>query len=463
MRQRTRRFLFGLCAMFTTLVTLEFLLQILAIWAPALCPFLPNTSPVGYCPRSIKDPLLVFRPNPAFPDHDPRGFRNMGNLKKADIVALGDSQTYGMGVKPQDAWPQQLEWITGQTVYNMAFGGYGPIHSLYLWDEAMMLHPRLVIEALYSGNDLYDSYEHVYDKGHFPELKDLPFDVLQPLVEQGTILPLTNRTAWIYANDKFARQVLDFQILHPTAGTNRTTIPHLVEEPADTEQQENDRPVEFQFANPLRLPTLRLLAKTAHAALLERSRGYYRLYHRIAQTPRRWSPTALDERIETIGEASIRHDGLFEKLSSETYSSVFTPRYRLHGLDLSDPRIQEGWRLSLEALDLLQQRADRQGLQFRVLLIPTKELAALDYVRGHDIHLSGSYDRLVDYEQVFWRFTREYLDQRSIRYIDSLPALQACLRQGRQPYPTNKDGHPNQEGYRVIAELLAPYVQEALE
>jgi hypothetical protein len=53
----------------------------------------------------------------------------------------------------------------------MAFGGYGPPHSLVLWDEAVALSPEIVVEAFYLGNDLFDAFDPVYDKGQLPELK----------------------------------------------------------------------------------------------------------------------------------------------------------------------------------------------------------------------------------------------------------------------------------------------------
>ena len=57
-----------------------------------------------------------------------RGFRH--------IVAIGDSQTYGMAVRREQAWPQQIETLSGRTVYNMSFGGYGLVEGLALLEEA---------------------------------------------------------------------------------------------------------------------------------------------------------------------------------------------------------------------------------------------------------------------------------------------------------------------------------------
>src|SRR5262249_10577518 len=56
-------------------------------------------------------------------------------------------------------------------VYSMAYGGYGPPHSLLLWPEAVALAPKIIIEAFYAGNDLFDSFDLVYNHGQLPALK----------------------------------------------------------------------------------------------------------------------------------------------------------------------------------------------------------------------------------------------------------------------------------------------------
>ena len=53
----------------------------------------------------------------------------------------------------------------------MAVGGYGPAHSTVLWEDALNLKPAIVIEALYRGNDFYDSFRLVYDLEQLPELR----------------------------------------------------------------------------------------------------------------------------------------------------------------------------------------------------------------------------------------------------------------------------------------------------
>jgi hypothetical protein len=144
-------------------------------------------------PPTIPDPNLGHRTNPRYPGHDSKGFRNANIPAQAKIVTLGDSQTYGSGVAPQDPWPRQLEALTHRTVYNMAYGGYGPVHHLILIQEALRFNPTIVITAFYSGNDLYDSFQIVYGKNQHPELKSslpglqttiLAMEKLDPLGEK---------------------------------------------------------------------------------------------------------------------------------------------------------------------------------------------------------------------------------------------------------------------------------------
>ena len=117
---------FSVVAIIATFVLLEVLLQILAYTFPKVNGLLSRTT----MQNTIEDEKLGWRPNPKHPEHDRKGFRNRQVPNKVDIVTMGDSQTYGTQVTPIEAWPQQLELLSRNTTYNMAYGGYGPAHSL---------------------------------------------------------------------------------------------------------------------------------------------------------------------------------------------------------------------------------------------------------------------------------------------------------------------------------------------
>ena len=139
---------------FISLALTEISLQVVDFLLPNR--IMSNIDPI------IRDPILGHRPNPRNPEHDKKGFRNASVPARVDMVAFGDSQTYGTGVSRENAWPQQLAKMTGVKVYNMAFGGYSPVQSLLLLDEALEMKPKIVVEAFYAGNDLVEAFTIVY-------------------------------------------------------------------------------------------------------------------------------------------------------------------------------------------------------------------------------------------------------------------------------------------------------------
>ena len=114
------------------MIAVEALLRLGIAASPRLAQVLePNTR----VPAFIDDPDLGRRPNPRFPEHDSAGYCNFEVLERADLVALGDSQTYGVCAPRSGAWPRQLATRTGLSVYNMSSGMWAPPHYLRLLDE----------------------------------------------------------------------------------------------------------------------------------------------------------------------------------------------------------------------------------------------------------------------------------------------------------------------------------------
>ncbi len=123
-------------------------------------------------PRRVSDPVLGYRIEPGSGAHDSLGFRNRSVPQTADIVAIGDSHTYGISATASDSWPSQLERLTGRKVYNVSLGGYGPAEYLYLMEKyALALHPKIIIAGFYLGNDLKDTYRSVYNISHWKDLR----------------------------------------------------------------------------------------------------------------------------------------------------------------------------------------------------------------------------------------------------------------------------------------------------
>ncbi|MFQ3247655.1 MAG: lysophospholipase L1-like esterase [Arenicella sp.] len=87
--------------------------------------------------------------------HDAWGFRNQSLPSPADVVAIGDSMTYGVSATSAHSWPAWLASMSGRNIYNLSLGGYGlGDYEWLLRNKASALKPKLVLIGIYLGNDL---------------------------------------------------------------------------------------------------------------------------------------------------------------------------------------------------------------------------------------------------------------------------------------------------------------------
>jgi hypothetical protein len=108
---------------------------------------------------------------------DAWGFRNRAVPASADIVAIGDSHTYGNTATMDDSWPLVLGRLTGRSVYNMGLGGYGPNQYFELFKtRALRLKPRTIVLGLYMGDDFENAFLITYGLEHWAYLRELPPD-----------------------------------------------------------------------------------------------------------------------------------------------------------------------------------------------------------------------------------------------------------------------------------------------
>jgi len=388
-----------------TLVVIEIALQLLAAASPKLDGYL--TAHSKSIPVFIPDSLLEHRPNPAYPTHDAEGFRNEGVPAEVDIVCLGDSQTYGTGVKPDAAWPRVLGSSLDATVYSMAFGGYGPTHSLLLLDKAAAMKPKLIIEAIYSGNDFVDSFRHVY-VGH--RLSDLQTD---DMAVREAVNALEDADPIMIAADRL------FEMGAPVVG--------------NAPAAEQGLPWRHRVK-------LYLFCRAAKDRVLSRLR--------------RSSTHAHDSSWEGERRFAVAHPYYCEVFEDSVARTVFTPRYREVTLNAADPRVLEGFRMSMEAVRRMKEETDRRGIRFLVVLIPTKESVYAETVAGSGHVCSEAYAQLVRDESIMLEHCRRFLDEHDVDYIDVSVPLKESLSGGQNPYREHLDGHPNEVGHRVIAESI---------
>jgi lysophospholipase L1-like esterase len=342
-------------------------------------------------PMEVKNDRLVFSPNPKFPGHDRWGFRNDNVPEKADIVCIGDSQTYGIGALDKNyTWPGQFKALTNLRVYNMAFGGYGPVQESILLEKALSLKPRAVIEAFYAGNDLYDSY------------------------------------AFVYRNRK-----MDSMISHDKNAVNLFT------------KLDRENPLERQID---------ITSWACNNYLLIQLNKFCKS-HNLFLTFIADHIFSANGSSATLGQFRAHHD-FYDIFSNKKSTFIFTPRYRLVAENLKDPRINEGLRISLDALAAMGLRCKKAGVDFIVLLLPTKEGACRDIVGKDYAQVSPAYHELIADEITVFSTIKDFLKQKSIKFIDASEALRSAIDNGMVLYPASTDGHPNIYGYRTIAEAV---------
>ena len=99
------------------------------------------------------DPNLLYRV-PKILGANADGFREQSDAETATIAAIGDSLTFGLGVKAPQSWPERLEVLSGQSVYNYSAPSYNIYQYYYLVTQAIDLGAEEIIVGFYPANDL---------------------------------------------------------------------------------------------------------------------------------------------------------------------------------------------------------------------------------------------------------------------------------------------------------------------
>jgi hypothetical protein len=389
-----RRWTKRLLALALSLALVEAILQVATAVSPGLRAMLVPDA----VPMEVVDPVFGSMPNPRLPGHDAWGFRNERVPEQADVVALGDSQTYGTGVRASSAWPAVLAERRGWGVYGMAFGGWGPVKQRAVLAKALGLRPGVVVVALYLGNDFADAYRRTYLEDAHTDLRSTDPAVLDALAEANARTPL-------YAT---------VDALAVAEGREDRTKAWL----KDLSRR------------------VRLVGATRKIRDLARARGEL-------------TGEVSDDEWNAL-ESDARGSGVWAYASGRT-RTVFTVARRAMALDVDDARVVEGARLSLAAIEDMHRRAGGASASLVVVLIPTKESAFADTVSRAGVAVPEDYRRLVVDESALRERCLSRLRDRGIPALDLLPALSAAIRDGRLPYSADLDGHPTPEGHRVIA------------
>ena len=114
---------------------------------------------IGHLQRPNRSMELAGKDFDASHHVDRMGFRNPIEWPEpVDIVAVGDSLTFGLGVEDADAWPAIVARMSGTAVVNLGLVGASPEQYLRVFETyGAQARPKLVIVGLYAQNDFWDA------------------------------------------------------------------------------------------------------------------------------------------------------------------------------------------------------------------------------------------------------------------------------------------------------------------
>ena len=214
--------------------------------------------PVDYLQPILEDdPILSHRISPNSGGHDDWGFRNYERPSRVDIVAIGDSQTYGVSARSHQSWPAHLSKISELSTYNMALGGYGPLQYLHLLkSKALELKPKTVIVGLYFGNDFLDSYNRAYSVAQWAHYRNTEVTVPETPQNDVVIRPKNGRFLGSFRNWMAGKSVI-YRLVTQSALGDKVRDEELVSGNQDLVDLNFDK-IRQTFTPNLRLKTVNL-------------------------------------------------------------------------------------------------------------------------------------------------------------------------------------------------------------
>jgi hypothetical protein len=148
-------------------------------------------------------------------------------------------------------------------------------------------------------------------------------------------------------------------------------------------------------------------------------------------------------------------------IEDKNIREAFRPIGISNRLDQTNAQITEGMRITVHLLKEMDKVCKQEGCRLIVVIIPTKETVFSEYLeKNTKIHLNEVLDRLIANERLAKQTLVESLADAGITHIDTLPALKQSV--GNQLYAqTTRDMHPSKNGYRIIGEVVAQYLERS--
>lgn len=237
---------------------------------------------------------------------DSRGFRNSEPWpQRADIVALGDSLTFGFGVPDGHSWVDRMAQALGNTsVVNPSLPGLGPLQQLRVYETfGVALRPKIVLLGFFPANDFWDtekflSWLKLGEGGNYLLWRDFGVNsvggrsAIEKVLRGSYLYSLT----WAVLNpgsENYGRNAI---VIHEAQGGRLVLLPHTMRQ-----LRQRASPGRREFDEALRaLKELDRIVRTADSRMLVvllPSKEYVYLLVRgaLVDDPLKHLYTALDE------------------------------------------------------------------------------------------------------------------------------------------------------------------------
>lgn len=138
-------------------------------------------------------------------------------------------------------------------------------------------------------------------------------------------------------------------------------------------------------------------------------------------------------------------------------SIMLDPKSMMKFVDMGDPRIATALDITLTVLSRIRDFCEQNGIDLSIAVIPVKENvywpAVKELTSEHRQQMRILSDNLDRIRTTLFRF----FEENGIAYVDTLPPLRNGVL-GNALYP-EADGHPNGDGYAVIADAIARAIE----
>lgn len=167
----------------------------------------------------------------------------------------------------------------------------------------------------------------------------------------------------------------------------------------------------------------------------------------------------LKGRIQVKNAQKIKGQTAVLILKEKNISEAFIPNSMLQALDLGSVSTQEGLRITLKLLHEMNSLCKRNSIRFVVVLITNKETVFSKYIEhNNSMHLSDVIDRVITNTHNIRQILFDFFRQNDIEMVDPLSKMQSTIEKEKLYTSSSGDMHPNKNGYRIIGECVAQYL-----